>query len=106
MKSQDAVVKLKEASPEFYQPEGGVEMSQMDIEARKKSPCGVCGVLHPALETHECNPSVLRGIDAANTKRWNEDLEPDLRNPPELHRTEAFRLNEGMKIIEDEEDQP
>ncbi len=64
--------------------------------------CPICGVKMNA-SGHRCSEKVLRGIEAANTRAENEDDLPSDRR--EFWRTQAQRLNEGLRMMESEEDQ-
>lgn len=63
--------------------------------------CPVCSKTLPSTGKHVCNPASLRAIDAANTRALNEDDDPSGRN--ELWRTEEFRLDEGLRMMEENE---
>ncbi len=55
--------------------------------------CSICGaaISLKAINTHKCNPRVLRAIDAAHAR--GEDW-----TPPD-NRTESDRLAEGYKML-------
>jgi len=48
--------------------------------------------------THRCPESVLRAIDAANTRAGNREFETVVSEP--FHRTESRRLAEGFMMLE------
>lgn len=66
--------------------------------------CGVCGFfISDKREIHKCDPNVLRGIDAANTRAWKELLYPDLNNNyVDFWITEHERLEQGFSMLSDE----
>jgi len=69
--------------------------------------CGVCGGQFPRFGpwTHECNQNVLNGIDAAESRSWNEIIEPNKKNSrPDFNRTYHDRLRDGFDMLSEDFD--
>lgn len=63
--------------------------------------CPICGGKGAnTLKGHRCRESVLRAIDAANTRAGDEELAATGREP--LWRTERRRLAEGFNMMGDD----
>lgn len=65
--------------------------------------CPVCGArLKPFwASVHTCNPGVLNGIDAADSRAWNDELDPHRSRAP-FWRTEGMRMAEGFMFLQDD----
>lgn len=66
--------------------------------------CPICGACIGQDQIgHKCKPSVLRGIDAANTRalRSDDDASDKAWHPP--HPDYYSRLKRGFRMLEDDE---
>lgn len=68
------------------------------MRSHRSNGCPVCGHVHIS---RDCNPNVLRGIDGAHTRAWNQELDP--RQTPQERRTLARRLREGFEMMQDDD---
>lgn len=61
--------------------------------------CPICGRDNGILGvSHHCPESVLRAIDAANTRAEREEMEPQYERR-EFHRSLRQRLREGYELM-------
>lgn len=66
--------------------------------------CPICGEPFKVWSQHRCSESKLRAIDSTN-RRLELDEEREATGRREFWRTDDFRLNEGLRLIDEQQNE-